>query len=207
MTLHQRIAAARKNKGLTQEELASLTKLTVRTIQRIESGESIPRSFTLRSIAAALDKPLEYLMADEAVPANSAAAPAPAQPPGPGTDADIHFMQMFNLSCFLYIILPFVHFLVPAYLLKNRSHLGPALLHLGRRIIRQQVYWVIATHLLLLLTLAYNFLQAYYLENRYVVHFLWPFFIMYFLNASLILMNAARINRPRPAHQAEASTN
>ncbi len=61
MELHQEIAAARKKKGLTQEQLAELTNITVRTIQRLESGESVPRPYTLKAIAAALDTTFEAL--------------------------------------------------------------------------------------------------------------------------------------------------
>jgi transcriptional regulator with XRE-family HTH domain len=46
MTLAEKIVAARKRKGYTQEELADLAAVAVRTIQRIESGETIPRSLS-----------------------------------------------------------------------------------------------------------------------------------------------------------------
>ena len=48
------ISDLRKQKGLTQEKLAELTGLNVRTIQRLESGEDASLE-TLRSIAVALD--------------------------------------------------------------------------------------------------------------------------------------------------------
>ncbi len=49
-----RIQELRKQKGLTQEDLAEKTGLSVRTIQRIESGEVDPRSYTLNQMAEAL---------------------------------------------------------------------------------------------------------------------------------------------------------
>ena len=49
------IKELRVKKGMTQEELAELTELTARTIQRIENGEVDPRSYTLQMIAKALD--------------------------------------------------------------------------------------------------------------------------------------------------------
>lgn len=49
------IKELRIKKGLTQEELADLTELSVRTIQRIENGEVDPRAYTLQMIAKALD--------------------------------------------------------------------------------------------------------------------------------------------------------
>jgi transcriptional regulator with XRE-family HTH domain len=48
MTLSQKISAARNKKGITQEELAGLMKVSVRTIQRIESGESTPQNIPLK---------------------------------------------------------------------------------------------------------------------------------------------------------------
>jgi transcriptional regulator with XRE-family HTH domain len=53
--LGKRIAELRKAKGLTQEELVEQCKLSVRTLQRIESGEVTPRSYTLKTIFAVLD--------------------------------------------------------------------------------------------------------------------------------------------------------
>ena len=45
----------RIKKGMTQEELAEQTELSVRTIQRIENGEVDPRAYTLQMIAKALE--------------------------------------------------------------------------------------------------------------------------------------------------------
>ncbi|MDB4304111.1 helix-turn-helix domain-containing protein [Desulfosarcina sp.] len=49
------IKELRIKKGLTQEELADMTELSSRTIQRIENGEVDPRSYTLQMIAKALE--------------------------------------------------------------------------------------------------------------------------------------------------------
>ncbi len=53
--LGKKIADLRKAKGYTQEELVERCNLSVRTLQRIESGEVAPRSHTIRVIFAALD--------------------------------------------------------------------------------------------------------------------------------------------------------
>jgi transcriptional regulator with XRE-family HTH domain len=53
--LGKKIAELRKVKGLTQEELVEKCNLNVRTLQRIESGEVTPRSYTIKAIFAALD--------------------------------------------------------------------------------------------------------------------------------------------------------
>jgi len=49
------IKELRIKKGLTQEELADLTEVSARTIQRIENGEVDPRAYTLQMIAKALE--------------------------------------------------------------------------------------------------------------------------------------------------------
>lgn len=53
--LGKKIAELRKAKGFTQEELVEKCNLSVRTLQRIESGEVSPRSYTLKLIFTALD--------------------------------------------------------------------------------------------------------------------------------------------------------
>lgn len=53
--LGQKIVELRKQKGLTQEELVDRCKLNVRTLQRIESGDVNPRSYTVKIIFEALD--------------------------------------------------------------------------------------------------------------------------------------------------------
>ncbi len=59
--LGQKILELRQQKGLTQEELVEQCNISVRTIQRIETGEVTPRSFTVRSILDALDYDLSLL--------------------------------------------------------------------------------------------------------------------------------------------------
>jgi transcriptional regulator with XRE-family HTH domain len=53
--LGRKIAELRKAKGFTQEELVEKCNLSVRTLQRIESGEVSPRSYTQRLIFKALE--------------------------------------------------------------------------------------------------------------------------------------------------------
>lgn len=57
--LGKKIAELRKAKGLTQEELAKMCNLNVRSLQRIESGEAMPRLYTLKMILNELNYPLE----------------------------------------------------------------------------------------------------------------------------------------------------
>lgn len=53
--LGRKIAELRQQKGLTQEKLAEYCEVSSRTIQRIESGEVEPRSFTRNSLGNILE--------------------------------------------------------------------------------------------------------------------------------------------------------
>lgn len=186
MQLHQKIVLARKNKGLTQEELAAGTNVTVRTIQRIESGESSPRSYTLKAIAKELDISFEELA--------SSNDSAPATPVTTAAD-EKHFLQMHCLACFSYLVIPFVHFLVPAWFLKKSGAQTAAVTAFARQTIKTQVYWQIALQLLMLITVAWNFIRAAYFEKTLHLHYLWTFFFMYTINAIIIAARAVKVHR------------
>jgi transcriptional regulator with XRE-family HTH domain len=52
-------------KGLTQKELSERTNISIRSIQRIENAELIPRSYTLKTIAEALGISFDSLQLSE----------------------------------------------------------------------------------------------------------------------------------------------
>lgn len=62
--LGQKILELRQQKGLTQEELVEQCNISVRTIQRIEAGETMPRVYTIKTILSALDRDLDDLQTD-----------------------------------------------------------------------------------------------------------------------------------------------
>src|SRR5690606_38072883 len=61
-TIGNKISDIRKSKGLTQEQLAELSKINLRTIQRIENNENEPRGTTLQLICDALEINSEILL-------------------------------------------------------------------------------------------------------------------------------------------------
>ena len=63
--LGRKISELRTAKGLTQEELVEKCNISVRTIQRIEAGEVTPRSYTVKTILAALDYDLSKIADDQ----------------------------------------------------------------------------------------------------------------------------------------------
>lgn len=59
-SIGNKIFEVRKSKGLTQEGLAELSKVNLRTIQRIENNENEPRGNTLNLICDALEINSDY---------------------------------------------------------------------------------------------------------------------------------------------------
>lgn len=190
-----KLTALRKQKGMTQEELADLTNVTVRTIQRIESGESKPRTFTLKAIATALDVPFDSILESErqqyaALPSEDSLIP------------DKDFLYVFCLSCFSFIVIPYVHFLLPGYLLKKKKLSSQLSVQFAQGAIRQQISWVVCFHLLLLATLVYNFLMAQYGNRTYLINYLWVVVLMYVVNVIIISYHLISLR-----HQSEPAIN
>jgi transcriptional regulator with XRE-family HTH domain len=61
-SIGDKISETRKSKGLTQDKLAELAQINLRTIQRIENNENDPRGKTLELICKVLDLRIEDLI-------------------------------------------------------------------------------------------------------------------------------------------------
>ena len=65
MELSERLKKIRIDKGFSQEELSEKSGLGLRTIQRIENGESSPREDTMRLLTKTLNVPKDYFKENE----------------------------------------------------------------------------------------------------------------------------------------------
>jgi transcriptional regulator with XRE-family HTH domain len=63
--LGRRLTALRKEKNMTQEELVEKSHVSVRTIQRIEAGEVLPRTITVKILLEALGESYESFSTKE----------------------------------------------------------------------------------------------------------------------------------------------
>jgi transcriptional regulator with XRE-family HTH domain len=190
MTIGAKIADLRARKALTQEDLADLAGVTVRTIQRIENGNTSPRPYTLRALAKALGTAPESLAIDD-----PPTTPKESLPDRQGENRDN--LYLLNLSSFTYLVIPFVHALVPYKIWqRHRTQLYVS----GKRIVLNQFKWTIALWSLLLLALVYNLLLARYIgppAYPYMASYLWIIVFMYGLNAVIIGRTAYVIRKCR----------
>ncbi|MCF2494448.1 helix-turn-helix domain-containing protein [Dyadobacter chenhuakuii] len=132
LTISEQIRVLRKSKGLSQEALAENAGINLRTLQRIETGNAIPRGETLRLLARALDVSVQELsvFVDE----------SPFV-----MDEDPGFLKLMNLSALTMWFIPFGNILVPLvfWILKRNKINGVA--ELGKRIINTQIIWSVFT--------------------------------------------------------------
>jgi transcriptional regulator with XRE-family HTH domain len=205
-TTGQKITGFRIRRGWTQEDLADRVGVTVRTIQRIENGDTRPRLYTLKALAGVLEIGLEVLLEPASIKAETVtpgAAVEPAMAPmAASPDLEMEKqddLYLLNLSSFLYLVIPFVHALFPYRIWrKHRSDLYVP----GKRIVLFQLKWTIALHGLLLITLVYNLILVWCLgpaANAWLVNYLWIVAFMYALNAVVILRTAFLIRTGRIA--------
>ncbi|MBR8535588.1 helix-turn-helix domain-containing protein [Carboxylicivirga sediminis] len=95
-TLHSglKIKQAREAKGWSQEVLADQTKLSVRTIQRIEQGQTQPKGNTLLQIKQVLFPNTEAPFKDEY--------------------KNNRLLTILNLSALSYLLFPIINIILPA---------------------------------------------------------------------------------------------
>jgi len=94
-----KVKLLREQKNLTQTELAEKSGLSLRTIQRIESGQSL-KGFTLKAIAQTLETEPENLFSKE-------------------ENIQIDRAKLINLSALAGLIIPFGGIIFPAILTYN----------------------------------------------------------------------------------------
>lgn len=112
MQLGNKIKAARKQKNLSQEELANRLFVSRSALAKWETGQSMPDIHMLKQLAHALDVSLEYLAADDVVQPDTAAPhteprplyepPLSAKSPAPmesGTRADLRMRDDNGRGC------------------------------------------------------------------------------------------------------------
>jgi transcriptional regulator with XRE-family HTH domain len=71
------IRQARTAKGITQQALSDLTGISLRSVQRIENGEVVPRAYTIRLLAEKLGIDNNLIEEDLIVPVPTVSVPEP----------------------------------------------------------------------------------------------------------------------------------
>ena len=111
-------------KGMSQEELATKSQVSLRTIQRIEKNENEPRGKTMQLICDALEINIEELL-------------------DYGKQEDRQFLGFFHLSIILGIIFGVGGILIPLILWMTKKDKIIGLQRIGARTLNFQIWWLI----------------------------------------------------------------
>lgn len=178
-----KLKTAREQKNLTQEELSEKSKISVRTIQRIEAGTE-PKGHTLRVLAQALEID-EILLQDIVItPEKAEVIDDNIITEVKEEQSDINYSQIkiINLSSLLFILLPPLNILVPFLLMFKMRQRNT----LARQIISVQMIWTVMAPIVFMLGI---FLKL----GRQFTLVLMIFIVL--SNVFIILRNAAEIDR------------
>ncbi len=122
--LAERLIYQRKRKGFSQEKLAEMTNVTVRTIQRVEKGEVQPQLRTIKLLAAALDVEMDDLL----------------QLDDPKEESlQKKWLLLMHASPFIGFVIPFLNILLPLFLWIHKKDDNALYDNHGRAVINFQI--------------------------------------------------------------------
>lgn len=119
-----KIKEIRVKKGMSQEELATNSQVSLRTIQRIENNENEPRGKTLQLLCETLDINIEELL-------------------DYGKHEDRQFLGLFHLSIIIGILFGVGSILIPLILWMTKKDKINGLQRVGARTLNFQIWWLI----------------------------------------------------------------
>lgn len=143
-----KLRAAREQKNLTQEELSEKSKISVRTIQRIEAGTD-PKGHTLKALAKALEIEETSLQdsiipdVDDEITDEVILEVKEEQQP----EINYSLIKIINLSSLLFTLLPPLNILVPLLLMFTMKQKNS----LARQIISVQMIWTVIAPIVFML--------------------------------------------------------
>ncbi|TYP96854.1 helix-turn-helix protein [Sphingobacterium allocomposti] len=165
-----KLTEQREKLHLTQEELAEKSGISVRTIQRIESGQR-PKGYTRKALARALDVDESYFDADRDLA---------------GTYQNVlKWNKIVNLSVLPFVCFPPLNILVPLAIIVWKKQFNPV----NRQLLSIQIVWTLASLLLFVFILILNDWLAVQSNSKMLIPIVWIT-----LNGLVIVRNALVLN-------------
>ena len=175
-----KIRDLRHRKGFSQEQLSEISKLSLRTIQRIEKGGSIPRGDTLIKLTHALEVTPDDLLE--------------------WTDVeDKGYLTLLNLSSVSILIQPLLGIIIPLVMWILKREKIKLVDDTGKKLISFQITWTLALYTFIIIVsngtfipINFNFLNTFlgYLDDFSIIRI--TITILYLYNLSLIFINIRR---------------
>lgn len=177
LELSKKVKELRTRKGLSQEELSEDSGLSLRTIQRIENGETEPRGDSLKKLATSLGASPDELI-DWTIQENRG------------------YLIFLNLSSLSFILFPLLGFLIPFIMLSAKRDKIKDINMIGSALVNYQITWNLIA-LPFLISFFYLLINVVFIHNgmismpELVTQLI--LILLYLYNLTMILMNSVRI--------------
>ncbi|RTZ48581.1 helix-turn-helix domain-containing protein (plasmid) [Chryseobacterium arthrosphaerae] len=167
--MENQVKILREKKNMTQNELAEKSKLSLRTVQRIETGSTL-KGFTLNALAQALDSlPEDLLRTTENI-------------------ADAGRAKIINLSALFGLIFPFGGVIAPAFFTYRTK--DPRNKELGKGILCVQIILAVIFSCIMI---ASPFIQKMFLLKFPL--FIIPLLLFLALKLYIVIKNGISLNQ------------
>ena len=168
-----RLKELRKQKGMTQELLSEESGLSLRTIQRIENGETNPTGESLKRLSNALNVNPDELI-DWSI------------------KEDKRYLTFLNLSALTFLFFPLLGILIPFILWTSRKGKIKNINKLGKDLINFEITWTLLLFFIPFLWFLISKIGL--LENLTLSIIFIIVGVMYIVNLIFILLNTLRIS-------------
>jgi len=169
--LAKKVKELRNRSGISQELLAEYSKLSLRTIQRIENGETQPTGDTIKKLSSALNITPNELIDWQII-------------------EDTNSLLIMNLSQLSFIAFPLLGILIPMIIWTSKKDKIKDVEQVGKSILNYQISWT----LLLFIIITGTFVSV-KLELPINISFAGLFTsicVMYIINLVVIIFNTLR---------------
>lgn len=153
--MNKALKAKRIELCYSQSDLAEKAQLSLRTIQRVESGETIPKGHTLNAIVKALGVDIASLNE-------------------PSSELKTR-IQLVNIATIVFCFIPFLSMLIPTIIWQKSKKEHPVVDETGRQILNVQILWSLTYVFAVALS---PFIQNAFFPNIPLVLFVVLFFII-----------------------------
>lgn len=164
-----KIKEARKMKGFSQEEMADLAKINLRTIQRIEANQNEPRGKTLKLICEVLEiNPKDIL--------------------DYGKHSDKNYLIFLHLSVLTFLVIPLGNVILPLFIWLTKKDKITGLKNIGANVLNFQIIWTFVT---LIVVIGYALMKIMKYEIFSVVTY--SFLSLYIFNIIIPIISIIKI--------------
>lgn len=177
LNLSQRVKDLRSKWGMTQEALAENSGLSLRTIQRIENNETVPRGDSLKRLAIALkttpDDIIDWKIQE-----------------------DKSYLILMNISVLGFLFFPILGIIIPLVFWIHKKDKLKNVDKIGKTILNFEITWcvILFSYFILLFSGIFSRIMT-HISPSVILKIYIPIIILYIYNFVIILVNTSRVSK------------